>query len=213
MGLHTTNSGGDFEMAPAGMFISRCYAVIDLGTHMDPKWGTKKHYVRITHELPTTKMTGEKVAGKPFAISNRYTLSHNEKARLRIDLENWYGKKFPTAELDKAGGFDLSKLLGRPAFVNIVHSDDGKYANIGSINPVPAGMECPAAVNQPVLFTFETFNEEVFKSLGQKTQDFIKESDEWAKMNGVNQPVGGGNPAHEEFPDDDIPFITNAGIG
>jgi hypothetical protein len=211
MSLHTKNSGGDFELAPAGMHIARCYAIIDLGTHEDPTFGKKKHYVRIQHELPLTKMTNEKLAGKPFSISNRYTLSHNEKAILRVHLESWYGKKFNDAELDKAGGFDLTKLLGRASFINVVHSENGKYANIGSINPIPAGMECPPQINPSVMFTFENFDKRVFDSLSEKTQDYIKESDEWAKLQG-----GGGAPAHEtagsDFQDDGIPFITNAGI-
>lgn len=211
MSLHTKNSGGDFELAPAGMHIARCYAVIDLGTHEDPTFGKKKHYVRIQHELPNTKMTNEKLAGKPFSVSNRYTLSHNEKAILRVHLESWYGKKFNDAELDKAGGFDLSKLLGRPSFINIVHSENGKYANIGSINPVPAGMECPPAINAPVIFTFETFDQSIFDSLSEKTQDYIKESEEWAALNG-GSGLSGQETRGTDFQDDDIPFITNAGI-
>lgn len=211
MSLHTKNSGGDFELAPTGMHIARCYAVIDLGTHEDPTFGKKKHYVRIQHELPNTKMTNEKLAGRPFSISNRYTLSHNEKALLRVHLESWYGKKFNDAELDKAGGFDLTKLLGRPAFINIVHSENGKYANIGSINPVPAGMECPLAINPPIMFSFENFDERVFESLSQKTQDYIKESDEWLSRNSP-QKGGGGAGQEPAFVDDDIPFVTNGGI-
>lgn len=203
MGLHTKNSGGDFELAPTGMHIARCYAVIDLGTHIDPTFGKKKHYVRVVHELPNTKMTNEKYAGKPFSISNRYNLSHNEKALLRIHLEGWYGKKFNDRDLDAAGGFDLSKLLGRPSFINVVHSEDGKYANVQSINPVPAGMECPLQINPTVMFTFENFDQHVFESLSPKTQEFIKESDEWLSLGAG--PEAKSAPA-ADFQDDDIPF-------
>jgi hypothetical protein len=201
-----SNEGG-FEPAPAGWQIARCFAVIDLGTHFDEKWDKETHLVRVGFELPKTKRND----GKPFAIFKRYTLSHHEKSRLRQDLEAWYGKKFSTGALNKAGGFDLAKLIGREAFVNITHSesDNGNvFANIAAIGPLPPDMECPAPINESVVFSLQEFDSDVFATLTEKTQDQIKESGEYKVMTGQikapnRQPVAAGNFSDLDY---DIPF-------
>lgn len=173
MSLKTQSNGHEYEKHPAGMFAARCYQVIDLGTHFDERWGKSKHLVRIVFE------TSEKMAdGRPFSIGTRYTMSHHEKSQLRKDLESWYGKTFDSAALDREGGFDLFKILGRAAMLNISHSADGKYANIKSINPVPKGMPVPEAVNEPLIFDIENFDLDLFNKLGKKTQEMIEKSEE-----------------------------------
>lgn len=202
MAIKTSNSGGDFEKAPEGMHMARCVRIIDCGTHLDEKWKKQKRIGWIFFELPNALMEpNEKNERKPFVVGKRYTLSHNEKAILRLDLESWYGKQFNTAELDKAGGFDLEKLLGRAAMLNVVYSEDGKYANIRSINPLPQGMDCPAQINPSFSFGINEIGTEKFSSLSERMQQYISESQE-AK----------GPPtkpdAHTPPPDfdDDIPF-------
>lgn len=196
-----------FTPAPAGWHIARCFAVVDLGTHFDQKWDKETHLVRIGFELPKTKRDD----GKPFSIYKRYTLSHHEKARLRQDLEAWYGKKFQTSALNKAGGFDLAKLIGREAFVNITHdeADNGNvFANISAIGPLPPDMECPPMINQALVFSLQDFDQEVFNSLTEKTQEQIKESGEYKVMTGQIKSPAEQRPRREtiEDLDDDIPF-------
>ena len=200
MPIKTSNSGGDFEKAPEGMHVARCFKVVDCGTHFDEKWHKAKRLGWLYFELPNALMSendnGER---RPFIIGKRYTLSHNEKAILRLDLESWYGKKFNTGDLNKAGGFDLEKLVGRPAMINVVHSDDGNYANIMSINPLPQGTECPPQVNASFTFAIDEVNTPKFQTFSEKMQAFIKESRECA-----------GKPAvttqSDDFYDDSIPF-------
>lgn len=199
MGIRTSNAGGDFEKAPEGMRIARCYRVIDCGSHINPTFGKRQHLAAIGFELPTTLMTKGDNQGKPFMIQKRYTLSHHEKANLRIDLESWYGKRFDTTALDKAGGFDLEKLIGRPALLNIVHSKDGQYANISSINPLVEGQVCPPAINAPFVLSFAEFDKAKFASLSDKMQEFISRSDEYQAMSG-----GGADHAYGGD-DEDIP--------
>ena len=182
MAIKTTNAGGDFEKAPEGMRVARCYRIVDCGTHLNPVFGKEQRLAWIYFELPTTMMSKGEQTGKPFIIGKRYGLSHNEKATLRMDLESWYGKKFDTASLDKAGGFDLEKLIGRPALLNIVHSEDGKYANIKSINPLMEGQECPPAINATFVFSLADFNDTKFSKLSEKMQDFISQSKEYKAM-------------------------------
>lgn len=192
-----------FEPAPAGWSVARCFAVIDLGTHFDAKWDKETHMVRLGFELPKALRED----GKPFAIYSRYTLSHHEKARLRKDLEAWYGKKFDTDALNKAGGFDLAKLIGRTAFVNVTHdeSDGNTYANIASIGPLPADMSCPAAVNETIVFSLQSFDQAIFERLTEKTREQVQQSLEWKAM---HSPEPSSPAKRNTFADmdDDIPF-------
>jgi hypothetical protein len=204
MATRTTNKHNDFKLAPAGMHVARCFRVIDCGTHVSKKYGTKQRLGYVFFELPNELMeANDKGEQKPYTVRKQYVLSHGEKAMLRKDLESWYGKKFVTADLDNAGGFDLSKLLGRPAFLNVVHSDDGKYANITSINPIPAGFDCPAQINP--IFGFwieEDLHSSKFSELSEKMQGYIKESDEYINsMSPGKITVVTGN-----ILSDDIPF-------
>ena len=179
MAIRTTNSGVDFELAPAGMHVARCYRVIDCGTQTNATFGKKQRKGWLFWELPnTSKNTGEK-AGEPFIVGKQYTLSHNEKSNLRADLESWYAQHFDDAKLDEAGGFELERLVGRTALLNVVHSADGKYANVMAVNPLPAGMVCPPAFYPTVVFGFDPYDPAKFAALSQGMQDYIKKSEEW----------------------------------
>ena len=184
MSLRTPKTSGEFEKHPAGMFAATCYQIIDLGTHHDEKWNVTKHLVRVQFE--TTELMKD---GRPFSVGKRYTLSHHEKSQMRKDLESWYGKKFDTVALDQAGGFDMEKLLGRCAFLNIALSEDGQYANIVSINPLPKGMAEPEPVNDEVLFSISDWNQAVFDKLGKKTQEMIEASRERTDPESLKRPA------------------------
>lgn len=201
MAIKTSNSGGDFEKAPEGMHVARCVRIIDCGTHLDEKWNKSKRIGWLFFELPNALMAAdEENKQRPFMVGKRYTLSHNEKALLRTDLESWYGKQFNTGELDKVGGFDLEKLIGRPAMVNIVYSEDGKYANIKSVTPLVHGMNCPAQINDSFSFSIDEYGTEKFKQLSDRMQQFISEAEEVKKPK-AQMPKAVG----QDF-DDDIPF-------
>lgn len=205
MAIKTSNSGGDFKLAPEGMHVARCFKIIDCGTHLDEKFQKQKRIGWLFWELPVALMEADdKGVQKPFIIGKRYNLSHNEKSILRLDLENWYGKRFNTVDLDKSGGFDLEKVIGRPALLNVVHSEDGKYANIASVNPLAQGMACPNAVNPPFVFSLDDVDSDKFAQLSEKMQSFIKECRELS-----NKPnVRTANVSADEHPafSDDIPF-------
>lgn len=194
MAIRTTNNSMQFELAPEGMHVARCYRIIDCGTVMDRKFGKPKRLGWIFWELPATNRnagkTGDLVG--PFTVGKRYTLSHNEKAILRLDLESWYGRRFDTRVLDERGGIAIEKLVGRAALLNIVHSEDGQYANVVSVNPLPDGMQCPPAVNPPFIFGFDPYEPGVFAKLSDRMQEFIKGSAEWQKINNGHGPGGAG---------------------
>jgi len=179
----TTGGGGDRQIPEPGMHPARCVAVIDLGTHVDERYKnertgkpTRAHKVQIQWELPGQTFEFEGVV-RPMMATKRYTLSVHEKANLRKDLESWYGKQFNSAELE-AKGFDLEKLLGRPALLNLTHSEDGKYANIKSINPPMKGLEMSEQVNPSRAFDLDAPSLSVWATLSKKTRDFIRQSEE-----------------------------------
>ena len=191
------NTGGQFEKAPSGLHIARCYAVIDLGTQVHPGYqgGPERAQrdVRISFELPNEKMEGkynQDHAGKPFSVHLTCKQSLHPKARLTKMLEGWRGKKF---DKESAASFDPKQLPGKPCRVSLV--DDGDYTNIDSISPLSVSVDpktkkrvtesCPKQVNPSVFFSLEPdeFDAEVFAKLSDKTQEKIKRSPEWAKLN------------------------------
>ena len=79
--------------------------------------------------------------GKPYMLSNKYTLSLDDRSNLHRDLVAWRGKPFTDEEIDK--GVDLEKLYGINCLLNIIHRETatGTYANIASIMPMVKGSE------------------------------------------------------------------------
>jgi hypothetical protein len=116
--------------------------------------------------------------GKPLIVSKRYTVSLGEQARLRQDLEAWSNKKM-TAEDRK--NFDLKNLLGKFCMVNITHSEDGRYANISGISPVPSALRAhqPEGINAPVHFWLAEFDQAKYDALPKYYREKITESSEW----------------------------------
>lgn len=130
-------ASSEYALHPAGLAQAVCVDVVDVGevNQTDPKGKVKKvHKVQIIWQ-------SEEIDDKrssPIQLKRRYTLSLNEKASLRKDLESWRGRPFNDEELK---GFDLEKLIGINAFINVIHnSHDGQtYANVASISPVKKG--------------------------------------------------------------------------
>jgi hypothetical protein len=115
--------------------------------------------VLIGWELPEVRGTFDRdgvPTDLPRALSRRYTVSLDNRASLRRDLESWRGRKFNPAELE---GFDLRKLLGAAALLQVVHetSKEGRtYAAVASIMALPKGTPRPKGTeNPPVFFSFE----------------------------------------------------------
>jgi hypothetical protein len=200
-----TTGGSARELPPEAMHVARCCRVIDLGTQVNRKFGKRQHLGWVFFELPNTSRQGGKPgdAIDPFIIGKRYQLSHHEKSNLRLDLESWYGKRFDGKVLDDAGGFDLTKLIGRPALLNVVHSEDGQYANIVSVNPLPAGMTCPPAVMPTIVFDLERYDARVFEELSEGLKEQIRGSEEWQAINHGHGRQPGPSQAGAPPADDD----------
>lgn len=209
-----SGGGGNFKRVPQGVFIGRCYSLIDLGTqHTTGQYGDKfQHKIRIGWELFGDDEDGNPltidVDGKemPLTINKSYTVSLHEKAGLRRDLAAWRGKDFTD---DEAKAFDVSKLLGAFCMINVTTSEtNGKtYSNVAGITPLPGALKNakPAPVHANVVFDLDKPDMKVFATFHEKLQEAIKKSPEWAQFHKKN---GSG---FEDMPNDfeeesSIPF-------
>ena len=199
--IASDNGGGDFKKVPQGLHMARCYSLIDLGTQLvRSQHGDKElHKIRIAWELFGEDEEGNPLIverdGKtmPMTISKSYTLSLNEKANLRKDLESWRGRQFTDEE---AKGFDISKLLNAYCMINVTHSEtNGKtYANVASITPIPPALKNakPAPIHDLVTFDLDNPDWGVFNTFHEKLQDAIKSSPEYSIAAGHSNAPGSG---------------------
>lgn len=140
MGVVAKDDGGkNFAPCPEGLHQAVCVDIVDMG-EMDNKFnaGKKQHKARIVWQVDVENHENK---NKPFEVSRLYTVSLNEKASLRKDLEGWRGRKFTADELK---GFDLDVLIGVNCQVNVVHFTnlEGKtYGNVQTIVPISKNME------------------------------------------------------------------------
>lgn len=202
---------GQFEAAPAGSHLARCYAVIDLGSQPHSYQGESwtQRDVRISFELPTELMLGkydEKAKGKPFSVHMSVKQSLHPKARLRAALKGWRGRDFTPEELK---GFDLKNVLGKACRLNLVMSQDGQFTNIDSIAPLGKAEKCPKQVNASVYVSLDPdeFNAKMLDLVSDKTREKIMKSPEWqALMGGEQQPPHEGEGGESGEADDNVPF-------
>lgn len=183
------NKGTSFPKAPAGVHRAVCIKVIDLGHQVGFEGVGRAHKVLIMWELSDELMED----GRPFAISEEYTLSLNEKANLRKKLDAWRGRPFTEQELH---GFELANLLGKPCQLQVAHevSKKGKeFAKVTSIMPLAKGMSVPEVIND--LVKYDITDPAIPDGLPQWIVDKINISDEKAGNSGqpshaTPQPVG-----------------------
>jgi hypothetical protein len=208
MAINAKNTGSTRELIPAGNYVARCYRMIEVGTVSEVVMGDRKtlHKVRIGWELPLELRVFDQSKGEqPLVIDQEYTLSLNEKSNLRKMLESWRGKGFTEKE---AECFDITKLLGVPCLLNIIHktSKTGNvYEQIAGVTAVPRGTQVPPQISKTFVLSYDNFDEDLFNSL----PDFIKQ-----KMQGSLEYSALKNPGVKNMPEasditepiDDLPF-------
>jgi hypothetical protein len=137
MAIIAKRTGEDFKPVPAGVHTAVCCDVVDLGLVQVTYDGKTKeqHKIRIIWEIDE-----EMDDGRRFSIGKRYTNSLSDQATLRKDLESWRGRQFTEAELN---GFDLEKLIGISALVNVTHATrEGKnWADVSGVMPLAKNMQ------------------------------------------------------------------------
>lgn len=205
--------GADFAKAPEGEWQARCWRVVQLGTHLNQKFGKRKPLVLINWELPQHIHQDGDYVGQPMVVGKRYTFSSHEKSGLLEDLQWWYGKKFNHAAIEAAGGFDLAKILGRPAMLTLEHND--KYVNVIGLSKLEDS-EAPPAILEPFFFTFADATLEEWLQLSEGLQNMIRECDEWPELQKrlwPSESPGASDNFPPEDDDDDIPFMFPFGLG
>ena len=231
MGLTIKSDSKEFEALPEGQHIGVCYKIIDQGSRNETyprdaepnSDNTKKRKtLNVTWEIPEQKMAD----GRPMSISKTYTASLNENATLYKDLVTWRGKSFTKEELD---GFDLDKMIGAPANLEIEHVDG--RARVKAIFK-PDEFKKTETINAGIIFDLDVYCEEfsgdstektkamcdIFDSLPEWQQNLLEESFELkgAKESGTSfetsEPTSSGladlakDEPVKEVTEDDIPF-------
>jgi hypothetical protein len=211
-----TGSNSDrkqFQIAPAGTHLARLYRIIDLGTQMREYEGkvTMSRKAKFFFELHGEDADGKPLLtldGKPLIQSREYTVSLNEKANLRRDLEAWRGKAFSEDELK---GFDISNILGHFCMVNISHRQKGDmtYADLKGVSAVPSIYKkqgLPEGINTTMIFNLDKFDETMFDSLSENIKETIRKSPEYRSMGEQSKAYQEASSGSVADMDNDIPF-------
>jgi hypothetical protein len=205
------STGGDFENAPEGVFLARCYKMVDVGTQTETgMYGTKENRkIYLYWEILQTA-DGEEVkmenGDQPFSIFNSYKLSMHPKAALRKHLDSWRGKKFTD---DEAAEFEITKLLDKFCLLQITHSTskDGTktYANVDGIMNTKKTVK---GVNEISSFSIENPDMEVFNDLPEWLQKKIEEAPEWqvTESGQVNNDAAEVEEEEKKIDIADVPF-------
>jgi hypothetical protein len=211
-----SGGGGTFTPVPPGMYLARCYRIVDLGKQKSEWQGKVNEQPKVMLQF---EVHGEDDAGKPLvtakgepmSISKNFTLSLAEKATLRKDLQTWRGKPFTPEELK---GFQIDNVLGAWAMIAITKElgNNGKeYTNIANINSVPKAMKAtlPEGHNKCATFYIEAPDMELFETFSDNLRAKIEASPEWqARKNVSYQKEQNASAKGSGFDDmdDDIPF-------
>lgn len=216
--VENTSTGGDFKPVPAGLHLARCYRIIDLGTQRSEYEGVEKHQRKIMlgWELHGKDDEGDELVtdrGDPLAIFKNYTLSWNDKANLRIDLQNWRNKPFTEEEMRR---FDIQTILGAWCMLTVIQrpGKNGKlYANVKAVSPVPSVIKSaglPPAINVNQVFRLADPDLELYETFGKGLKAMIEASPEWQAYQGkkgAQKPVKAPSSGFDDMADDlDLPF-------
>lgn len=207
----TASSGGrEFKIVPSGTHLARLYRIVDLGTQESQFQGGEvkiQRKVMFAWEIHGEDDTGEPLVtedGKPMAIFKNYTLSWNEAATLRKDLQAWRGVPWTDAEAKR---FELKNVLGQWCMLNVVHrpgQSDGKlFANVAGISPVPGFLKkqgLPQGHNPLQIFSLGDPDWEMFETFSKGLKAKIESSPEFRA---AKKPLA---QVANDLDTDDVPF-------
>lgn len=185
MGLKAKDTP-QFPPVPEGVHHAICIAIYDVGHQFSEKWNKTSHQVVIVWEFPEVRIEIEKDGTKqdlPRLISKTYTLSLNDRAALRKDLQAWRGKNFTQAELD---GFELEDLLRVNAMIGVIHKkkDNKTFANLSSIAPLYKAIKRLEPESKVVFFSMDDGHEipkETPKWIRELIENSTEYSGDWGK--------------------------------
>lgn len=208
----SATGGGNYpERKPleAGAYAAVCDMVVDLGVQPSPSGQfAPKRTVMLRFQIPEVRVEITKdgeTKSLAAVISRTVGLSLNEKSTLYGLLTSWRGRAFTPDELKK---FDLGKVAGKPAFVNVTHAvkGDRTYANLTSIMPLPKSMTAPVLEGEALVYSTDTPDAAVFDKLPAWVQDKISQRIVDAPKPAPKAAPAAAAAAVEEFKDDALAF-------
>lgn len=196
-------SESTFEPVPAGTHPARCYQMVSLGTQPPGNPQYKPSFqVVLAFELPNEQIErgGQSVPMSTSQFLNAKLGTQQKPSNTRKFIEAWRGKAFTAQEV---AGFDLSKVVGAPCLLNIIHEDRGgkTVSKIASISPLPKGMSMNGQINPSVVYEIEQGRDSVFASLPEWLQKKIEICEEWQ-----HPAASTSEPEQEQESSDDVPF-------
>lgn len=178
----------EFEKHPKGYATCVCTRLIDTGTHWNEAKQKYQRKLMIGFESEKLMQTGD-YANEPFLLFSNFNYSMYQNSHLCKFIEDWRGKRFSSQ--DEADNFDLRKVLKQPAFVNVTHSDDGRYVNIQTIGPVPESMTAPVVKGKTIVID----QDDLDMAEVEKLSDRMKE-----RVLNANERQGGTSKKSEATP-------------
>lgn len=171
----------------SGTYIGICIGAVDLG-EQEFTYKGKTGYadkLKLIFEIPSKTIT---IDGKerPRQLSRNFSITTSVRGALRQFVSLWLGRTFSD---DDFAAFDTDELLGRPAMLSVVLSEDGQYSNIGSAIGLPDGVSAPAATADYIKFDTECWDEKVFERLPDYIQEQLKKSTQYKNRHLPDQEV------------------------
>lgn len=164
----------------SGAYFAVCIGIVELGHQYSEKYKNSTEKVMLMFEIPSERVEVEGES-KPRWISQEYTKSLNEKAKLTSILIAWRGRNFTEEELNE---FDLTSMIGAPATLQIIQKENDHTgvisAKIAAVTGLPKGVPLPKPENDFMIFDIDEPDEAVFEKLPEWIQKKIKASDEYA---------------------------------
>lgn len=229
MSLIVKETKNDFEKAAPGIYQVYLFSIVDMG-YQTTTWNNvqgSKHKVKLTFEICNTQMQKGELAGQPLSISQNYTMSFHPKSLLRKDVEGGLGQRLTDAQTAE---FDLFSLLGRRFTMNIIHSEDGQYANVGALmgpmmDTIVPPMQNPIrkfAIGESTQAEFEALPEWLRRKINMEVAASTADEDAQTPVQPQEvyrqtpSPQAGSNDQYQEYqnqlkegadlPNDSIPF-------
>ncbi len=160
-----------------GVYMAVCVGVIDLGEQYSEKFKNYSNKVKFVWALPSETI---EIDGKTEErqLSKEFTFSVSKKGGLRTFLESWNSKTYSD---DEFADLDVFDQVGKPCQLQVVLNDTGEYSNVANLMPLPKGMPTPVSNTTFITWDMEAWDDAVFETLPEWTQEQIKKSTQYQK--------------------------------
>lgn len=153
---------------PEGDYAAVCKIVADLGTveSSNPDWKPRK-VIKFLFELVELSTKNE-----VKYVTKDYTFTAKSKG-LKELCKRWkLGVKNPAE-------YDFADCVGMPATVEVVHSEDGSYANIEEVRFPDSKIRAKGFMPEVSVFLDKSFNVKDFEKLPEWLQSKMMDAEEF----------------------------------